>query len=153
MKIIFLDINGVLDTNERMDEIDSNNLKRLEHIVNETGAKVVISSSLKNSYYHFGYLSEKLNNIIKQIESKNIEVIGITPKSNIREEEIQLYLQSHPEIENFCIIDDDYEMESLKENLVKLPNQMQKDQKGLDDIHTKIAIEILNNPTKKLYKK
>ena len=47
-KVIFLDFNGVLDTRLCMDDINEDNLKRLQHIVSETGAEVVISSSLKN---------------------------------------------------------------------------------------------------------
>ena len=121
MKVIFLDSNGVLDTHDNMDEINYNNLQRLKCVVNETNAKVVISSSLKNSYYYTGHLSKHLQEIIKQIENEGIEVIDITPKAKTREEEIELYLHEHPEIENFCIIYDDYEMNNLKDNLVKLP--------------------------------
>lgn len=54
MNVIFLDFNGVLDTYENMDEINKENLQRLKHITEETNAKVVISSSLKNSYYYTG---------------------------------------------------------------------------------------------------
>ena len=45
MNVIFLDFNGVLDTYENMDEINEGNLQRLKHIVDETNAKIVISSS------------------------------------------------------------------------------------------------------------
>lgn len=45
MNVIFLDFNGVLDTYENMDEINKENLQRLKHIIEETNAKVVISSS------------------------------------------------------------------------------------------------------------
>ena len=119
MKVIFLDFNGVLDTYDNMDEINPTNLQRLKTIVDETGAQIVISSSLKNSYYYTGTLSRKLKDIIRQLEEVGIEVIDITPHAKTREEEIKMYLDMHPEIGNFCIIDDDYEMESLKENLVK----------------------------------
>lgn len=81
-----------------------------------------------------------------------MEVIGITPQANTREDEIKLYLDQHQEVENYCILDDDYEMEDLKEHLVKLPYQMQKGQMGLDDVHMTIAIDILNNPIKKFKK-
>lgn len=150
MKVIFLDFNGVLDTYENMDVIDKNNLLRLKTIVDETDSKVVISSSLKNSYYITGHLSKKLLAIIKDIEKEKIEVIGITPNSDIRENEIQLYLDKHPEVENFCIIDDDYYMESFKDNLVKLPLQSEENPNGLEDKHVDLAIHILNN---QLYKK
>ncbi len=60
MNVIFLNFNGVLDTYENMDEINRGNLQRLKHIVDETNAKVVISSFLKNSYYYTGYFSQYL---------------------------------------------------------------------------------------------
>lgn len=142
MNIIFLDINGVLDTYENIDKIDIDNLDRLKYIVDITKSKIVISSSLKNSYYYTGHYSKHLQNIINKLESIGIEVIGITPKANTREEEIKLYLQFHPEINNYCILDDDYEMESLKDNLVKLTPQLEKGQ-GLDDISMNKAIKIL----------
>lgn len=142
MNVIFLDFNGVLDTYENIDEINIDNLKRLKYIIDETESKIVISSSLKNSYYHTGHYNIFLQKIINQIENIGIEVIGITPKAETREEEIKLYLQSHQEVSNYCILDDDYEMESLKEHLVKLPVQ-DKGSKGLQDIHMNKAIKIL----------
>lgn len=152
MKIIFLDFNGVLDTYDNMNEIDQNNLKRLKYIIDKTNAKVVISSSIKNSYYYTGSFNKHLINIIKTLEKASIEVIGITPLASNREEEIRLYLDSHSEIQNFCIIDDDYYMETFKEHMVKLPSQMEIGQMGLDDFHMNMAIEILNNLDKKIYK-
>lgn len=152
MKVVFLDFNGVLDTYEKMDEINYDNLQRLKFIINETEAKIVISSSLKNSYFYTGHFSKRLQSIIEKIEEDGMEVIGITPKAGNREDEIKLYLSQHQEIENFCILDDDYEMEDLKEHLVKLPPQIQKGQTGLDDVHMNMAIDILNNSTKKIRK-
>lgn len=109
------------------------NLNRLKYIVDMTKTKVVISSSLKNSYYYTGKFSDKLKEVITLIEINGIEVIGITPKARSREEEIQKYLDEHPEIDNFVIIDDDYEMDMFKEHLVKLPSQMIQRQMGLDE--------------------
>lgn len=57
MNVIFWDFNGVLDTYENIDKINKENLQRLKYIVDETNAKVVISSFLKNSYYYTGYFS------------------------------------------------------------------------------------------------
>lgn len=152
MNIIFLDFNGVLDTYDNMDIINKDNLNRLKRITEVTSSKVVISSSLKNSYFYTGHFSKNLKNIIEEIRSVGIEVIGITPKANTREEEIELYLQQHPEIDNFCILDDDYEMEKLKDNLVKLPSQMTEGQTGLNETHVERAINILNGFNKKLRK-
>ena len=152
MKVIFLDFNGVLDTYENMNVIDQNNLNRLKKIIDETDSKIVISSSLKNSYYITGHLSKKLLNIIKEIKNIGIDVIGITPYDKTREIEIQLYLDNHPEIEIFCIIDDDYFMESFKDNLIKLPIQSEENPNGLEDEHVELAINILNKQKTKSLK-
>ena len=150
MKVIFLDFNGVLDTWEKMDEIAPDNLKRLMYIVEETGAKIVISSSVKNRYFVDGVLSYMCRYLIDTLTQNGLEVIGMTPYASGREEEIKLYLEAHPEIDRFCILDDDYYMESMKDNLIKLPSQMSEQSKGLEDIHVSQAIKILN--TKRLRK-
>lgn len=152
MKIIFLDFNGVLDTYDNMDELNPENLKRLKRIADECDAKIVISSSLKNSYYKTGQFSKKLTQIVKELQEVGIEVIGITPQANTRQEEIELYLENHPEVQQFCILDDDYEMERLKDHLVKLPSQQEVGQLGLEDVHMNMAIEILNSKIKKYNK-
>ena len=143
MNIIFLDYNGVLDTNDNMDVINLDNLQRLKHIVDETNSKVILTTSKKNSFYITGFLNKRLQEDIKLMESNGIQVIGITPKANTREEEIELYLNNHLEVEAFCIIDDDYDMERFADNLVKLPNQIEDGQMGLDDYHMNLAIKIL----------
>lgn len=148
MKVIFLDFNGVLDTNEKMDEINSDNLKRLKHIVEETDAKIVISSSIKTSYFYTGKYGRLLLELIKRLTEEKMKVIGLTPNAKSREEEIEAYLKLHPEIENFCIIDDDYDMEVFKSHMVKLPCQMEIGQMGLDDYHMNMAIKILNRTKK-----
>lgn len=153
MKVIFLDLNGVLDTYEEMNVANPSNLQRLKQIVVETGSKVVISSSLKNSYYYLGgRFCETLTNFIEEIENVGIEIIDITPKGKNREEEISMYLDLHPEIENFCIIDDDYDMEKFSGHMVKLVCQSDPSSIGLDDYHMNMAISILNRNNKKLAK-
>jgi len=149
MNIIFLDFNGVLDTNENMDEIDRENLLRLKRITEETNSKIVISSSIKNGYMMTGKKGKMLNYLLSTLESESIEVIGFTPHLDSREEEIKKYLEEHGEIENFCILDDDYYMESFKDNLVKLPCQIEIGQTGLTDYHMNLAIEILTKDNNK----
>ena len=96
--------------------------------------------------------ADKLRGVIAEkgySQSDVAKIIGITPKCNSRVYEIMTYLREHPEIENYCILDDDYDMEELKDNLVKLPPQIEEGQKGLEDIHVDKAIKILKR--KKLY--
>ena len=51
-------------------------------------------------------------------------------------------------MDNYCILDDDYEMEELNDKLVKLPFQMQEGQKGLEEVYMHMAIDILNKQRK-----
>lgn len=143
MKVIFLDFNGVLDTNIKMNEINYDNLQRLKRIVMETGAKIVISSSIKNSYYMTGVYSQMLQMVLYRLISEGFDIVGMTKYLENRELEIATYLMEHKDIENYCIIDDDYDMESMKEHMVKLPNQIENGQMGLDEYHTEMAINIL----------
>lgn len=65
MKVIFLDFNGVLDTYYSLDEIDKDNLLRLKKIVSDTGASIVISSSI---------IKELINILLEN----DIDITGIT---------------------------------------------------------------------------
>ena len=143
MNDIYLDFNGVLDTNEQMDVIDEGNLSRLKILVDMFDAKVVISSSLKNSLYYTGRYSKLLSSIIDRLLEVGIDVIGITPKSDTREKEILMYLEMHPEVSNYCIFDDVYDMELLREHLVKLPMQMEVGQEGFTQEYLDKAIGIM----------
>lgn len=152
MKVIFLDFNGILDTYDNFDVIDNDNLNRLKRIVLETGAKVVISSSNKNNYWRSGQIRGILKYMIDSLVEVGIEVVGLVPMMDSREDEINAYLTMHPEIDSFVILDDDYEMPSLNDNLIKLPCQMiGSEQRGLEDKYVEKAIEILgkNNCEKK----
>ncbi len=143
MIVIFLDFNGVLDTNNDMDVIDQGNLNRIKILADMFEAKVVISSSLKNPFYYNGRHSRMFQSILNTLLETGIDVIGITPKAESREEEIKMYLEAHPEISNYCIIDDDYDMENLKEHLVKLPSQMEIGQEGFTQEYLDKAIKVL----------
>lgn len=143
MVVIFLDFNGVLDTNENMDVIDQGNLMRLKKLVDMFEAKVVISSSLKNPFYYSGRHTRLFQYLLNTLLEVGIDVIGITPKGNNREEEIRMYLEAHSEVSNYCIIDDDFDMENLKEHLVKLPSQMEIGQEGFTQEYLDKAIKIL----------
>lgn len=123
MKVIFLDFNGVLDTAHKMDIIDMDNLFILGELVDKMDAKIVISSSIKNTYYYAGYHKKVMNCLMDTLINYGLEIYGITPYKETREEEIQEYLKMHSEITDYLIIDDDYYFESMKEHMVKLVPQ------------------------------
>lgn len=143
MKVIFLDFNGVLDTHDNMNVIDETNLDILLYIINETGAKIVISSSVKNSYFYCGEHNNVMKYLISEFTKHNIEIYGMTPWLDNREEEIKQYLLEHPEIEEYCIIDDDFFFESMKEHMVKLKH-LWLGGNGLKDVDKDSIVKILN---------
>lgn len=155
MKVLFLDFNGILDTWYDMNHIQYDNLQRLKKIIRVTGAKIVISSSIKNNYWRHGTISGSLRMLLDRLISEGLEVVGFTPYADTREHEIMIYLHEHPEVENYVILDDDYDMEELREHLVKLPCQnIGKSQIGLQDVHAEEAIRILGRlPEEEIKKK
>lgn len=129
MKIIFLDIDGVLNViPQGRDDYGAKFHKHFEdnlrYIIENTDAKIVISSTWRFSSY------DPINNMKNMWKDRNLagEVIGITPHIDVcqRGKEIQWWLDNYPkrdEIETYCIIDDDSDMlESQMDNFVKTSN-------------------------------
>ena len=84
-----------------------------------------------------------MENLINTLSEYNIEVLGYTKKLNSREEEILDYLYTHPEIEHYCIIDDDYFFESMGDHMIKLTGQMDGGN-GLKETNTYEIVRKLN---------
>ena len=148
MKVIFLDFDGVINDYMTMNQINEDNIEVLKTIVDETNAKVVVTSSHKYKYQRNNNTEDFLNNnyFVRTLKENGIEVIDLTPyirqhgiKENQREKEILEYLKNHPEITQYLILDDDYIIESLKEHEVFLDVQS-----GLREKHIIPAIRILN---------
>lgn len=137
MKVIFLDIDGVLNNEEHIVKIhgllgeeqyldllreigelpfDYRSCKLLQEFIKETNVEIILSSTWR--------LNPEAPNIIKRYAG--IEIKDITPRLHgIRGEEIQQYLDSHKEITNYVILDDDSDMlESQKEHFVKVNNKV-----------------------------
>ena len=122
MKVIFLDVDGVLNSDEYFDkiknvnicgiesEIDVEKIKLLKKAVDETGANVVLSSSWRYTK-NAQYLKELLLRYGIKIDS--------TPLiQNKRGLEIKQWLLNHPEVEKFVILDDEI-FDSYDEDLIK----------------------------------
>lgn len=107
MKVIFLDIDGVLNNFNSLakyglDYIDQNAVELVAQIVKETKAKIVLTSTWR--------LNERDLELVK----KSLMVSGIgledcTKKleNKARLEEIKEWLERHPEVKRFVILDDD----------------------------------------------
>lgn len=134
MKVIFLDFNGIVDTYAEMDEINLGNLERLKKLCELCNASVVYSSS--NRYSAFG------KELISKMMELGLNIIGVTPKLNSREEEISKYLEEHPEVDNYCVLDDDYDMKVFGNRMIKLPMQAPGSM-GFTEEYYDIAIDVL----------
>lgn len=133
MKAIFLDVDGVLNNenhilqlvdmlgNEQymqllkeIQELPFNyqSCMLLHGLINKTGAEIILSSTWRLSTKHIEAL-EKYTGL--QIKDK-------TPVMHtIRGKEIKMYLDEHPEITHYVIIDDDNDMlEEQKSHFVKV---------------------------------
>lgn len=163
MKVIFLDFDGVLNVIPQGHDyyggiFHQEFVKNLERIIDETGAKLVISSSWRHSGL------EKMR-MMWENRLYPGEIIGITPdlrwrthpdklelneEEYVRGDEIETWLKLHPEVTNYVILDDDNDMlPSQKGNFVKTSNNINHPDcidigYGLTRICANDAIRILN---------
>lgn len=156
MKVIFLDIDGVLNLCYKgRDEYGAlfhpHLVENLRKIIKETNAKIVISSTWRLSGL----------SVMKEMWKKRElpgEIIGITPSfmkeygtTLCRGKEIDSYLENHPEIEKYVILDDDRDMEPHQmDNFVMTSGNRDHEDcvdigYGLTRICSERAIKILNS--------
>ena len=129
MKVIFLDKDGVLNSDEYFDKIkglhikgiesdvDINKVKLLKKVIDSTGAKVVLTASARYT---------KNWQLLIQLLRENQILVDLTPFiNNKRGIEIKQWLSEHPETEDFIILDDeifDSYDEELMKKLIKVSN-------------------------------
>lgn len=129
MKVIFLDVDGVLNSehwykknHKRHPErcrvetaIDPRFVRNLAKIVKRTGAKIVLSATCR------GTVREKRNHYLHQILAKyGLEIYDYTIRlGRERGHEIQDWLDKHRDVTNIVILDDDSDMIHLTKYLVK----------------------------------
>lgn len=146
MKIIFLDVDGVLNyLDEWSRQPDRGTyvlapecVTKLIALVEVTGAQVVLSSTWRSHQDHVDYL-------IEQGALPNRHPDGSTGwtkrGSNFRGWDIQEWLDRHPEVTEYVILDDNSDMLDSQ-----LPHFVQTsfEGKGFDTEHLAKAVEILN---------
>ena len=139
MKIIFLDVDGVLNSvQDRFSwTIESDkHLILLACIVRRTDAKIVVSSSWRNC--------SLLDTLKKRLNDFSMSVLDVTGynKNGIRGLEIKEWLDNHNDIESFVILDD--EVFDIKEHFPN--NFVQTSMKvGLQKEDAEKCIAILSN--------
>ena len=151
MKVIFLDIDGVLNSDTYMkkqldnssegieSEIDPATLILLKKAVDTTGAKIILSSSWR--------IMRKYNELEKFLMKFGISLSGKTPYvDGKRGLEIKQYLSENENIEQYLILDDEI-FESFDEELVNHLILTKSDQnyhgfsEGLTEKHIKQIVE------------
>ena len=99
MKVVFLDIDGVLTLSVTGYQFDTDCIERLRSLVKETGATVVLCSSWKD---------ETLAKTLLGLPPRLVEVVsGQTPNipGCIKGEEIEAWLEGNP-VESWIAVDD-----------------------------------------------
>ncbi len=151
MKVIFLDIDGVLVNHKSLARakkenatgktrlwssmIDPYAMGLLNRIVEETGALVVVSS-----VWRYGRGRTELQEILNDAGFEG-RVLGVTPRmpEHERGDEIAEWLKSSlRKVESFVILDDDSDMADLKDKLVQTSMET-----GMLDEHAEKAIRLL----------
>ena len=120
MKVIFLDVDGVLNSAQDGYSIrlkTDSHLKILQYIVKETGAKIVLSSS-----WRIGFTPAS-KNLLARFKEYGLEIMDCTPEMSdlCRGDEIRKWLNDTDyTVENFVILDDEANMAEFAEtNLVQ----------------------------------
>lgn len=132
MKVLFLDCDGVLNSHRDFEVVwDSPDnyfclnrraVERIQNIIRNTDCKIVLSSSWRNLDGGRGFL-----------ETMGIPIFDKTGRSEdgFRGKEIQAWLDSHPEVIQYAIVDDDGDMlDSQLKNFVQTTMEH-----GLTDSH------------------
>lgn len=158
MKVIFLDIDGVLNVMfPKHDlygrEFHPHLVDNLRYIIDETNAKIVITSTWRSDGIEYSRDMWKYRNLPS-------EIIGITPNlrykyntSLCRGEEIKLYIEKcGKDISKYVIIDDDYKdiLDFQKPYFVQTSDNIDHEDcvdigYGLTKKCAEKAIEILND--------
>lgn len=143
MKVIFLDFDGVITLPPKW-HLESDKIKSVKKIVDETGAKIVVSSSWRHGLErHFVHILENdpNNEMIIWLRDNILDITPDVGLGNGRGGEIQQWLNDHREVTNYVILDDDGDMwDSQLFHFVQTNYEY-----GLTESETTYAIKILND--------
>ena len=149
MKIIFLDIDGVLNSEESVvknshlgnyrDLPSDPMINNLNYILDNTNAKIVVSSTWRRL---FGKTGMDYLLFLRGVNPDS--VIDITPEKmsgyDSRGHEITMWLDEHPEVTHFVILDDVDTMGLVKKHLVLVDPSV-----GLTGVNAAKAVGMLQD--------
>lgn len=153
-KVIFLDVDGVLNSHNEVMRVYKEtgkkggllgtydiHLKELQKLVKETDAKIVMSSTWRSNFNNHDIHFEK--HITEKFKKLGLEVSDITTlKYMDRGLQINLWLEEHPEVKKFVVLDDEtYDIEPHISwgHIIKTSTK-----EGLQESHVDLAIIKLN---------
>ena len=173
MKVIFLYVDGVLNTENTFErihnewkntgirnvELDEFRIEILSKIVERTSAKIVLSST-----WRLGFKKEndklipskkETIELVRLLNKYNLNIYDITSNINWREDAINEWISRHSDIESFVVIDDDIKdlMTFKDKELIQTKFFGDVDESGLCEFHIDDAIRILNKDKKLIKRK
>lgn len=137
MKVLFLDIDGVINTvgaelgfryclgrQEQEHMFDPACLYYLRNIVEETGCRIVISSTWRlgasleemKDWFECPIIKEAIIDKTPSLSSLSNPELKDRRGRVQRGEEIKLWLDAQPKVTRFAVIDDDTDMDVIKDN-------------------------------------
>ena len=158
LKVIFLDVDGVLNDNHTTEMckdfvgIDKEKVQRLKKIVDSTGAIIVLTSDWKegwmpngqylHSRYPFAeYLDSKLAEAGLHAFDKTKEAV-----SSQRGAGIIAWISMFPEITNYIVLDDEMFKDYRRYGIYPRHLILTDEDKGLTDNEVLTAVITLNGP-------
>lgn len=153
MRVLFLDIDGVLNSaaylaanpgafdrsgpNAYVAMFDPAACARLQVVLDVTGAKVVVSSSMRVVHARAtlqGFMEAR---------GMRVDVLDVTPYGSYscRGAEIRAWLDEHPEVTAYAVVDDDSDMDGVRDRLVQTTWEH-----GLLDAHWMPLVRVLMRP-------
>jgi len=135
IKVIFLDIDGVLNTEEYLRKLkdpnqgyaDPDKISLVHSIISGTGAKIVVSSNRRFD----------MKSVLQSLPTLRSDIIGSTGLTGNRISEIEDWVAKH-DVQSFVVIDDMLLL--FPDNLVQTDPEV-----GLTASDAGEAIRILNN--------
>lgn len=178
MKIIFLDIDGVLNTTNtfrlRKEEykktgkyrlaIDEYRVGYLKRIIDECDAKIVLTSAWRRDFIKKGDKiipveenAQKLQELFLKYGIEIYDIVSVDSADKKREQQIKEWLEKRDDIENYIIIDDELcAYKDLADRVIKTKfmnsNVLDENGLGLSENHIETAINLLNKKNKILIK-
>ncbi|MDE5937673.1 MAG: hypothetical protein K2H37_01145 [Lachnospiraceae bacterium] len=161
-KVLFLDIDGVLNSNFWNDRhqteisdgtlIDEEKIKLLALLVKETKAKIILHSGWRFWFdAELKPLCTKANKLVRQLERENLYISGVTPDltteeirktrkfSLVKADEILLWIKLHNNVTEWVVLDDlDLHNDQIRQHQVKTDPTI-----GLTLANVKQAVKIL----------